>query len=44
MQNLFLFSSKVYPITSDGQKRILFNGVPDWVYEGREKEREKEVA
>ena len=27
-------SDKIYPITSDGQPQVLFNGIPDWVYEG----------
>ena len=27
-------SKKVYPITSDGVEGKIFNGIPDWVYEG----------
>jgi hypothetical protein len=27
-------SKNVFPITSDGVPHVVFNGVPDWVYEG----------
>ncbi len=27
-------SDKVFPVTVDGEPRVIFNGVPDWVYEG----------
>lgn len=28
-------SPKVYPISTDGVANVVFNGVPDWVYEGK---------
>ena len=27
--------STLYPISNDGQQFVVFNGVPDWVYEGK---------
>ena len=27
-------SDKVFPITTDGRPGLVFNGIPDWVYEG----------
>ena len=27
--------STLYPISNDGQQFVIFNGVPDWVYEGK---------
>ncbi len=27
-------SPKLYPISTDGIYKVVFNGVPDWVYEG----------
>ncbi len=26
--------ARLYPITTDGVYKVVFNGVPDWVYEG----------
>ena len=28
-------SKQVFPITNDGLEGTVFNGVPDWVYEGK---------
>ncbi len=28
-------SPRLYPVTTDGIRNIVFNGVPDWVYEGK---------
>jgi len=28
------FHTQVYPITNDGIPGTIFNGIPDWVYEG----------
>jgi len=27
-------SSRLFPITADGRRGVIFNGIPDWVYEG----------
>lgn len=28
-------SQRVFPLTTDGVPHVIFNGAPDWVYEGR---------
>jgi hypothetical protein len=32
---IIFFSPQVFPITTDGRPGKVFNGIPDWVYEGK---------
>ena len=36
--NLYLYSvatGELVTITTDGAKNLIYNGIPDWVYEGK---------